>query len=81
MKAIDEYIQKIEKELPDPALTSDLVRAGLYSSVQAAYYARKINRAPSHFEIGHRVFYPKASVIEWLQASKRDGQDFKSQQK
>lgn len=76
MKAIDEYIERVERELPDPALTADLVKAGLYSSIQSAYYARRINKAPPHFEIGHRVFYPRAAVVEWLRASRRDGQSF-----
>jgi hypothetical protein len=76
MTACDDFIEKISKALPDPALPADLVSVGLYPSVQCAYYARTVHNSPEYFSIGKKVFYPKQAVLEWLKACKRDDGTF-----
>jgi hypothetical protein len=78
MTGCDDFIAKIEKNLPDPIMTFELVEIGIFRSIQSAYYARKNNKGPVYFEVGKKVFYPKAGVIEWLKECRRDDQNYKS---
>lgn len=81
MTPCDEFIEKIERTLPEFSLTRDLVKLGLYSSVQCAYYARKTQNAPAYFEVGKKIFYPKTAIIQWLKESKRNEKNFENSQR
>lgn len=71
MSSCDDYIEKITRDLPDPCTTKDLIKAGIFSSDQAASYARRHGIAPDFFKFkGRGVIYPKDGVIAYLERSK-----------
>jgi hypothetical protein len=74
MSAADEFIKRLEKSLPDPVFTHDLINVGIYNNAQAASYGRKVRTGPEFFRAGRKVFYSKESVIEWLKACKNGGE-------
>ena len=70
MSACDDFILKMEKTLPDIVETHELVKVGVYTSLQSAYHARRTKNCPDYFCMGRRVFYPKSGIIEWLRMHK-----------
>lgn len=78
MSAADEFIRKMEKTLPDPVFTHDLITAGIYNNAQAASYSRRAHTGPDFFRSGRKVFYTKESVIEWLKSCKNGGETTKN---
>lgn len=72
MTACEEFILKMEKELPELCSTKDLVALGIYRSAQTAFYSRIRGDGPSYFKLGTRIMYLRASVIEWLKGKKRE---------
>lgn len=70
MRACDDFILKMEQMLPDIVETHEMVKIGLYPSIQSAYHSRKNRNSPDYFCVGRRVFYPKEGVIQWLKAHK-----------
>lgn len=68
MNAAEEYIKKIEMELPEKCTVKDLMRVGIYNCATAAVEARVMGDCPVYFQLRKRgrIFYPKAGVIEWL---------------
>jgi|BogFormECP03_OM2_1039629.scaffolds.fasta_scaffold00001_59 hypothetical protein len=79
MSSNDEFIQKLDQIWPEILETDDLVKVGLYPSMQAAYYSRKLGRAPEYFEVGKRIFYAKTAVLNWLRSAKRNEKDTQTQ--
>ena len=72
MTACDDFILKMENTLPDIVDTHDLVKLGLYRSIQSAYHSRLKHKSPAYFAVGKRIFYPKAAVLDWLKENKGD---------
>lgn len=82
MSACDDFILKMEKTLPDIVETHELVKVGVYPSLQSAYHARKSKNSPDYFSIGRRVFYPKSGIIEWLRMHKgNESTSYKNKEK
>lgn len=70
LTTLDEYIEKIIKELPELCSPSDLVRVGLYTDEQAAYRGRVRGDGPPFFKMHYIVVYPKKGVIEYFKIHK-----------
>ena len=68
MNAAEDYIKKVEMQLPDKCTVKDLMRVGIYNCATAAVEARVMGDCPVYFQLRKRgrIFYPKAGVIEWL---------------
>ncbi len=45
----------------------DLVFLGIYTSIDAAYLARKRSNSPAFIKLRHKILYPKKAVIEFLE--------------
>jgi hypothetical protein len=69
----DEFFKHVEMLLPDLCLPKDLIRCGLFNSLQNAHLARKEKRSPPYYRIGRRIIYPKKGVLEWM---RRNGYGF-----
>lgn len=64
MVGCDAFFEKLHKTLPDLASSKDLVKAGIYGSIQAAYSARKMGKCPTYLRIpGRGIVYPRENVI------------------
>lgn len=67
MNSCEEYIAKINRNLPELASVKDLVSVGIFRNAQTAYAARRQDRGPPFFWFPCRgICYPKSGVIEWL---------------
>ncbi len=65
--ACEDYLEFLEKNLPEMSSTSDLVKFKIYRSVQSAANNRKKGNCPPYFKQNSRSYaYPKKGVIEWL---------------
>jgi hypothetical protein len=69
MNALNQFIRKLEIELPEVCSTTDLMKFGIYNSPQSARLARKKKRGPAYIQMGRKVIYPKQGVIEFLKQS------------
>jgi hypothetical protein len=68
MKPCEEYISKIEKELPEMCRVKDLIKVGVFNSATAAVEARTTGNSPDYFQMSKRgrVLYPRNGVVQWL---------------
>ena len=68
MNAAEEYIKKIEMELPEKCTVKDLMKVGIYNCATAAVEARVMGDCPVYFQLRKRgrIFYPRNGVIQWL---------------
>lgn len=63
----DQFLESVQRRLPELATPRDLVRCGLYRSAQAAYSARRSGKCPPYLRIPQRgIVYPKAGVVNFL---------------
>ncbi len=53
--------------LPELLTSEDLVKMGMYSSVDAAYVARAKGHSPDWIQMDRRVLYPKEWVRSFLE--------------
>lgn len=68
----DEFIEKMERILPEICETSDLIAVGIFRSIQSAFYARDHGDTPDYFQLVRRIVYPKKAVIKWLKEKKHE---------
>ncbi len=54
------------KDLPILLQSSDLVKMGLYASVDAAYLARVRGCSPAFMKLKGKILYSKSAVIDFL---------------
>lgn len=68
MNSCEEYLEKIERSLPELCSVEDLIDVGIYNNPAIAFADRKKGEAPDYFQIGFhkRVIYPRGGVIAWL---------------
>jgi hypothetical protein len=71
MNACDEFINRVNRYLPEVCRVTDLVNVGIFTCPQSARKARTLNQFPEYFRIGKRIMIPKRGVIEWLEGCKR----------
>jgi hypothetical protein len=57
--------------LPDFLRPEDLISLGLYTTSDAAYWARTKGESPTFIKLGRRILYPKKAVIEFLESRMR----------
>jgi len=64
----EEYIQKIERDLPEFCGVKDLIKVGIFKSGTSACEARQSGNSPPYLQISKhgRVMYPKHEVIAWV---------------
>lgn len=73
MTTIENYLAKLEKDLPDLLKTTDLVKLGYIKYIQDVHALRHRGACPPYFRVGKRVFYPKEGVIKWIKENSNDG--------
>ena len=66
MTALEKYIKKIQKELPEVCDVSDLIKFGYFTSDQQAYHLRKTKKGPDYFRVNRHYKYLRESIIEHL---------------
>lgn len=66
--ACEEYIQKIEQQLPELCSVKDLMKLKIFNSYSAASDARASGNTPTYMQMGKRgrVVYPRSGVIQWM---------------
>jgi hypothetical protein len=75
---IKDFIDDIEKKLPDLCTTNDLIKFKLFSSHFEANVRRKKGHPPDFIYFSkRRVVYPKTCVIAWLRNQADKGNPFK----
>src|ERR1700677_3688214 len=72
MSICDDWIRKVECNLPEECTTDHLIKFRIFSSPHAASAARKVGKSPPYFKFGARVIYPKTGVINWLKEKKHE---------
>lgn len=74
MSACDDYIEKIEKLLPESCTVQDLVRVKIFNTPGMAYQARIHKDGPPYFQLGNRkkIIYPRDGIIQWLKERKHE---------
>lgn len=70
MKITEQFIETVQRRLPELATAKDLVRCGMYRSPQAAYAARRTGKCPPYLRIPQRgIVYPKNGVLQFLKGT------------
>lgn len=67
MTALEKYMEKLKKELPEICDVTDLVKAGFFTSDQQAYNLRKVKKGPEYIRVNGRYKYLRDSIIEFLE--------------
>lgn len=64
----EEYIGRMERELPEFCGVKDLIKVGIFKNGTSACEARQAGNSPPYFQIAkrRRVMYPKNEVIAWV---------------
>lgn len=66
--AYENFINQLKNDLPELCTVKDLVKAGIFTSVQQASTARKNKKSPSYIQYPtKRIIYSKDAVIEYVQ--------------
>jgi len=64
---VENFLEKVEPQLPDLADTSDLIRLGIFTSTAQAVQRRKRGEVPEFLKLSEkRIVYPKPAVMSWL---------------
>lgn len=75
--SIKNFIEEIEKQLPDLCTSQDLVELKLFSSPFEAMVRRKRGQPPEFLYLSkRRIVYPKSVVIEWLLRQAEQGSPY-----
>lgn len=61
------------ENLPEFLTSRDLVKLGLFSSVNSLYAARQQGRGPDFVKYQKKVLYARSSVLKFLESRIRDG--------
>ena len=69
-KPFNEFINEIEKTLPDLAHSSDLIATGLFSVAQLSK-GRRDGDTPPYTKVRGRYIYYKTDVLDWLKKNYR----------
>jgi len=64
---MNQNIHSSLEKLPEFLSSEDLVKLGIYSSIDAAYQARAAGHSPSFIKLNHKIIYPRKAVIEFLE--------------
>ena len=66
--ACEEYLVKLEQELPEMCRVKDLIKAKIFNSPTVATEARESGDSPPFFQMSKRgrVVYPRGGVIDWM---------------
>ena len=66
---VKEWIDHLEKMLPDVIDPTQLIKAGVFCSSAQAFNRRKRRQEPEFLRLStSRVVYPKKGVVAWLRA-------------
>lgn len=57
----------LNSELPEFLNSHHLVSLGLWPNVSAVHLARMRGNCPDYLKIGKKIYYPKSSVIEFIE--------------
>jgi hypothetical protein len=64
---VEEWINNLEKTLPDVIAPTQLIKAGIFCSSAQAFNRRMRKQEPEFLRLSTaRVVYPKKGVIAWL---------------
>lgn len=67
MNSFDEFIDKLNKQLPEICTVNDLIKTGLISHRNTMEHYRKKKIGPPFLRVSERrIFYPKTGVLKWL---------------
>ena len=74
MSACDDYIENIEKMLPESCTVQDLIKVRIFTTAGMAYQARVSKDGPPYFQLGNRrkIIYPRNGIIQWLKERKHE---------
>lgn len=65
--SIQQFIDDLEKTLPDPCIADDLIDAGLFPSRYSLAQRRLRGQGPEFIKLGARqILYPKKAIMNWL---------------
>ena len=64
--------QRLES-LPEFMSGHDLIKLGLFKTLNALYVARTRGTAPDHIKIVRKILYPRDAVIEFIKAHTQNG--------
>lgn len=62
------------ESLPALLSSNDLIKLGLYSSIDAAYVARIRGQSPTFLKLTRKILYPKQGVIEFIEQRMHKGE-------
>ncbi len=67
-KEYEEYIERLQNELPEPCRVSDLLKYKIFNSITSAFDARANGKSPPYIQLSKkgRIIYPRNGVIEWM---------------
>ncbi len=63
---MNELMETIQK-YPNLLSVKDLIDLGIFSSNDYAYESRVKGNSPDYIKVGHKILFPRESVIQFLQ--------------
>lgn len=80
MNACEEFIEKLDKQLPEICTIHDLIRAGIVTHRNTMEHYRKKNIGPPFLKLSQRkIYYPKEGILRWLKGKSNAGCEESSQ--
>lgn len=70
---MNQTISETLMRLPDFLSSEDLVKLGLYKSIDATYQARLKRCGPEYIKLRKKILYPKLGIINFLTARSHQG--------
>ena len=65
------YLEDILNKYPEFLESEDLVKLGLYKTIDATYQARLKKYGPPYVKMRKKILYPKRQLIEWLEQKQK----------
>ena len=65
------YYEQILSGYPEFLESEDLVKLGIYKTLDGAYQARLKKYGPPYIKMRKKILYPKRQLIEWLEQRSR----------
>ncbi len=70
---MEEKTKKTLEQMPEFLTGQNLVDLGLYRSQNMLYHAKKRGQAPDYIQFEHKILYPKASVLRFIEERTKPG--------
>jgi hypothetical protein len=71
---MNQNITEALSRFPDFLSSEDLVKLGIYKSIDATYQARLKRYGPEYIKLRKKILYPKLGIVKFLTARSSQGE-------